>query len=172
MQEDFIGGHVKKTLPDRPAMPGYGISTDNEGLLEWPWLSGAMRPARNYWIITARPDHLPHATPVWGVWVDEVFYFCCGQKSQKARNIAANPNVVVHLESGDDVVILEGVLELIKDKGIYPGLSEEYLRKYDFDPFGEHGVQPGDPLYALRVKKAYAWREKDFPKSATRWKFE
>jgi hypothetical protein len=159
------------TTPNRPDMPGYGISTGNEGMLEWPWLSSAMRSARNYWVVTVRPNHLPHASPVWGVWVDDVFYFGCGQKSQKARNIAANPNVVVHLESGDEVVILEGILELISDKGMFPRLSDEYKRKYNFDPIGENGVQPDDPFFSLKVRKAYAWHEKDFPQSATRWKF-
>jgi Pyridoxamine 5'-phosphate oxidase len=156
---------------DRPDMPGYGISTDDAGMLDWPWVSRAMQSAKNYWIITTRPDSLPHASPVWGLWVDEVFYFSCGRKSQKARNIATNPNVVVHLESGDEVVILEGTLKIISDIGIFPRLSKEYKRKYDFDPFDENGGQPNDPFYALKVRKAYAWREKDFPKSATRWRF-
>lgn len=162
---------MNNTAPDRPDMPGYGITTDNEGLLDWAWLSSTMQSARNYWIITVRPDHLPHATPVWGVWVEEVFYFGCGKGSQKARNIAANPNIVVHLESGDEVVIIEGKLERVTDSGTFTRLSEEYKVKYDFDPFGENGVHPDDPFYTLKVRKAYAWREKDFPKSATRWKF-
>ena len=157
--------------PDRPDMPGYGISTDPDGMLDWPWVSHALGTARNYWILTVRPDHLPHATPVWGLWVDEVFYFSCGEDSQKARNIAANPNAVVHLESGDEVVILEGTLERVTDKALFPRLGEAYRRKYDFDPFDESGVGAGSPFFSLKVRKAYAWREKNFPKSATRWKF-
>lgn len=162
---------MKKPASDRPNMPGYGISTDNNGLLDWARLNKAMQSARNYWIITVRPNNLPHATPVWGLWVDEVFYFSCGKNSQKARNIAVNPNVIVHLESGDEVVILEGTLKIVTDTGIFPRLSEEYKHKYDFDPFGENAGKPNDPFYALNVRKAYAWREKDFPNSATRWKF-
>jgi len=154
---------------DRPDMPGYGLSTDDAGMLDWPWLSHAMGSARNYWIITVRPDRRPHATPVWGLWVDEVFYFGCDQKSQKTRNIAANPRVVVHLESGDDVVILEGTLERVAQEA-FPRLREEYIRKYNFDPFGVDGSD--NPFFSLKVRKAYAWREKDFPKSATRWKFK
>jgi hypothetical protein len=46
---------MNKPAPDRPDMPGYGISTDNGGLLDWSRLSGAMQSARNYWIITVRP---------------------------------------------------------------------------------------------------------------------
>jgi hypothetical protein len=163
---------MDNTTPGRPDMPGYGISTNDEGMLDWKWASRAMQSSRNYWIISTRPDGLPHATPVWGLWIDEVFYFSCGKKSQKARNIAANPNIVVHLESGDEVVILEGMLEIVSDTGMFPRLSEEYKQKYDFDPFGENGGLPDDPFYTLKVRKAYAWREKDFPKSATRWKFD
>ena len=48
---------------------------------------------------------------------------------RKGRNLAENPNVAVHLESGDDVVILEGVAEVVTD----PGLVE---RLFVFPPAG------------------------------------
>ena len=36
----------------------------------------------------------------------------------KGRNLAENPNVAVHPESGDDVVILEGVAGVVTDPGL------------------------------------------------------
>lgn len=45
---------------------------------------------------------------MWGVWLDGVLYFGTGAGSVKARNLAANPALVVHLESGDKAVIMEG----------------------------------------------------------------
>jgi hypothetical protein len=36
--------------------------------------------------------------PVWGVWMEEAFYFSCGQASRKARNLALNPACVVGCE--------------------------------------------------------------------------
>jgi len=58
-------------------------------------------------------DGLPHAVPVWGVWVDGALYFGTDRRSRKARNLATNQGAVVHLESGDDAVILEGFAEEI-----------------------------------------------------------
>lgn len=67
--------------------------------------------ARNYWVVTTRSDGKPHSVPVWSIWLDETFYFGTDRRSRKGRNLATNPGLVVHLESGDDVVILEGVAE-------------------------------------------------------------
>ncbi len=77
--------------PTRPDMPGYGIHLGGEGMLPWSHVSERMSAARNYWIGTTRPDGRPHATPVWGVWVDETFYFGTGERSRKGRNLAADP---------------------------------------------------------------------------------
>jgi len=39
------------------------------------------------------------------------FYFGGGPQTVWARNLARSPQIVVHLESGDEVVILEGTAE-------------------------------------------------------------
>jgi general stress protein 26 len=159
--------------PDRPNMPDYGIldASSGSGLMSWSRLSDQMSKARNYWIITTRPNGRPHATPVWGVWLDEVFYFGMGARSRKARNIESNPWIVVHLESGDDVVILEGTVERITDQTTLAHIDEVYAAKYNFHPLGDETKQLDNPFYALHPHKAYSWLEKDFPGSATRWQF-
>ena len=154
----------------RPTMPGYGLlpAAEGEGLLSWEWVSRRMAAARNYWICTTRPDGRPHAAPVWGVWVDDTFFFGTGEQSRKGRNLAHNPAVVVHLESGDEVVVLEGEA---RRRPISPAVQKQvaaaYKEKYDFDAFGENGEAP----YSLQIHVAFAWREHDFPGSATRWVF-
>jgi nitroimidazol reductase NimA-like FMN-containing flavoprotein (pyridoxamine 5'-phosphate oxidase superfamily) len=55
-----------------------------------------MSGTRDYWVATVRP----HAVPVWGVWLDGTFHFGGGRRTRKARNLAANPHLMVHLESG------------------------------------------------------------------------
>jgi general stress protein 26 len=65
----------------------------------------------------------PHATPVSGVWIEGGFYFGTGTGSRKARNLAKNQHLVVHLESGDEVVILEGVAEEVADPASLDGAS-------------------------------------------------
>ena len=139
----------------RPGMQGYGISADEvDGMLTWAWVSEQMAAARNYWVCTTRPEERPHAVPVWGVWLDEALYFSTGKTSRKTKNIEHNPNVTVHLESGDEVVIFEGVLERVTDVGLLTRIPEPYHAKYDFKP--ELSDLDGDPTYVLRPQKLLA----------------
>jgi general stress protein 26 len=152
-------------------MPGYGIldAASGSGLLPWSWLSERMASSRNYWVASARPDGRPHVMPVWGVWVDDVFYFGTGRRSRKARNLEANPSVVVHLESGDEVVILEGVLEEVREAMALDRYAEAYDAKYAFRP---DTADPDSLTLALLPTKAFGWIEQDYPGSATRWQFD
>src|ERR687898_1014383 len=94
---------------DRPQMPdGYGVPETDEGLLSWSWAEERLAAARNYWFSTTRPDGRPHAMPAWAVWLDGVLYFEGSPETRRARNLATNPSLAVHLENGDQVVVLEG----------------------------------------------------------------
>ena len=158
--------------PERPGIvEGYGISSDEAGLLPWSYVAERMETSRNYWIGTTRPDGRPHAAPVWGVWLDEAFYFGTDRRSRKARNLRANPEIVVHLESGDDCVILEGVAEEVGDPALRRRVGEVYAAKYGIDAVGDAG-DAGPPVYALRPRVAFAWTESSFPETATRWRFD
>ena len=153
---------------DRPHMPGYGLQppTPEAGLLPWRFISEKMATARNYWLVTANLTGKPQAAPVWGIWVEEQFYFSTGKDSRKARNLTTNLHLVLHLESGDEVVILEGKVEVLPD-----GPKFEFLDQVYFSKYGVH-LTTDNPVYQLVVVKAMAWREHDFPTSATRWRFE
>lgn len=152
----------------RPYMPGYGIVPENEGagLLPWSFVEERMTAARNYWIASTRPDGRPHTAPVWGLWHAGSFYFSTGQGSRKGQNLDANPAVSVHLESGDEVVILEGEVAEFDEKEELKALDKAYRKKYGLEMQG-----PG-VIYKLDLRTAFAWREKDFPQSATRWTFD
>jgi len=67
------------------------------------------------WIATTRPDGQPHSRPVWGVWLDITFYFSTG--SLATQNLAAQSAITVHLESGNEVVIIEGTAQQVT--GLY-----------------------------------------------------
>ena len=47
--------------------------------------------------------------PVWGVWLDDAFFFSTGRKSRKGQNLAANPACTVANDDGEEAVIVEGV---------------------------------------------------------------
>jgi general stress protein 26 len=149
-------------------MPGYGIAAETEGtgLLPWSFVEERMAASRNYWIASTRPDGHPHVAPVWGLWHEGKCYFSTGEDSIKGQNLASNPHVSVHLESGDEVVILEGEVNEVTDKATLSSLDTAYNKKYGLDMQG-----PG-VIFALDARKAFAWREADFPTSATRWIFD
>jgi hypothetical protein len=147
----------------------YRIAKTAAGQLSWKRATEHLRRARNYWVSSTRPDGRPHAMPLWGVWLDGAFYFGTDRRSRKARNLAANPALVVHLESGDDTVILEGRAELVSDATLLSRIDGAYLAKYRLRLLGH----PGElGVYRLRPQLAFAWREKDFNRSATRWRFD
>lgn len=154
----------------RPYMQDYGIAEGKQGLMSWDWVREQMANSRNYWICSTRLDGRPHAAPVWGIWLDDTLYFSTGRTSLKGRNLAANPAVVVHLESGDNAVILEGVVEEVTDTALYPRIAETYAAKYPpFRP--DPASDSGAIWYALRPSVAFGWLEPDFPNTATRWEF-
>jgi hypothetical protein len=113
-------------------------------------------------------DGRPHATPVWGVWVEGTLYFGTSRGPHKGRNLATNPALTVHLESGDDVVIIEGMVEEVTDRASLAAVDAAYQAKYGIS-VGEAGNEV--VWYVLRPETAYVWLESDFPNTATRWCF-
>lgn len=157
------------TVPrtERPQIPDYGISKSKTGLLPWKWAVKTLTESREYWIVTVRPDGRPHAMIIWGLWFDGAFWFGTGSKTQKARNLARNPNCVVGTQNAAEAVILEGVAELITDAAIRKKLEPTSLRKY-----GMSGGGSSEPLYRVRPRRVFGLIEKSFPKTATRWTFD
>jgi hypothetical protein len=148
----------------RPHFPeSYGISEESAGLLDWSWAVERLTKSRNYWIVTAGADGRPLAAPVWGLWLEEALVFGTSPESRKGKNLVRDPRVVVHLESGDEVVILEGSIERAS---IDHRIADVYKAKYDFRP------EPGEGWFWLRPSVALAWLENDYSKTATRFTFD
>jgi hypothetical protein len=158
--------HQRQPIPSRPYIPDYGIPETEEGMLDWRHVVERMASPRNYWVSTTRPDGRPHVVPVWGVWVDEVFYHGGGPDTRKARNLAENPAMAVHLESGDEVVIIEGVAKKLTPENADPALLEKIDDAYE----AKYGMRHGTPVWALEPQVAFAWTK--YPDDVTRWRFE
>jgi PPOX class probable F420-dependent enzyme len=160
-----------RPTPDRPSFaPSYGVDRSVRGeMLGWDEARDRLTESKNYWVCTTRPDGRPHVAPVWGLWMDEAFFFSTDAASVKGRNLTARPDVAVHLESGDDVVIVEGRAEPVSDPGTLERMMDAYDQKYAirFDP-----ADPNYAVYVVRPSTAYAWSEKSFPTSTTRWRFD
>ena len=136
-----------------------------------------LRAALTYWIATTRPDGRPHSMPVWGVWVDDALWF--GTDGQKARNLAHEPYAVAHVESAEDVAIVEGPVERLPIAETPAAVSAAYRDKYvdpeSGEPFVLVSVGDYDPkaaLYVLRPQIGHAWVEGAFVETQTRWTFE
>lgn len=161
---------VQKT--GRPKMPdGYGVPEKDDTLLPWSYVEERMTPARNYWIVTAGRDGRPAATPVWGVWLDGRLYFDGSPTTRRGRNIRANANTVVHLESGDEVVILEGqttILDGAPERALAERVAAAYTDKYKefgYSPTPDQWDQGG--LFIFTPSVVMGWSQ--FPQNVTRW---
>jgi len=158
----------KRPAADRPFAPGYGIAgaKDGKGLLPWTWVDRKMTRCHTFWLATVYAGQSrPHVMPVWGVWLDDAFFFSTGRKSRKGQNLAANPACTVTNDDGEEAVIIEGEAKQVKDATLLERVAAAYKKKYKMDPRGM-----GEPIFEVKPSKVFAFIEKSFPKTATRWK--
>lgn len=142
--------------------------------LSWARVERRLQNAENYWVATTRPDGRPHSMPVYGLWHDSAFWFATGRHSVKGRNITASPHAVVHLESGDDVVIAEGCAAEVTDPAAIAAVVPPLAGKYGIAP---EEMTVGDPgsdaaLYVLRPRVVQAWLEGALPETHSRWQLD
>lgn len=150
---------------------GYGIAQNPDGLLTWEWVSTRMEKSRNYWIATTRPTGNPHIAPVWGVWLENYLYFGGHPDARRTRNLRQNPNLIAHLESGDEVVILEGVMDEIMDLETKQKIGNASAQKYHLPELATPESLDGAIYVRVKPKVVLAWLEQDYPNTATRWEF-
>jgi nitroimidazol reductase NimA-like FMN-containing flavoprotein (pyridoxamine 5'-phosphate oxidase superfamily) len=152
----------------RPSLPAmYGIPDSEEGLLAWGDVVQRLEAARNYWLASARPDGRPHVVAIWGMWLDDAFYCSGAPETRWLCDIAANPAVALHLESGDQVVIVEGQMALFApDSDLAARLNQASQAKYDmaYDP-----IDTSEPIWRIQPHTVLAWTH--FPADATRFRF-
>jgi hypothetical protein len=149
---------------------GYGLggAPADGSALPWSDVVNWLLAARNYWLCTTRSDGRPHAMPVWGLWTDDAIWFSTDPTSVKGRNLIARPEAVIHLESGDEVCVLEGRVERVRDQDALGRFDDLYEAKYDVRP-SSMGESSG--VFVLAPTVALVWTEADFPTTATRFQF-
>ena len=159
---------------DRPFAPGYGIvgAEDGKGLLPWAWVAKKMSNCRTFWLATIHTglhagQGRPHVMPVWGVWLDDAFFFSTGRKSRKGQNLAANPACTITNDDGEEAVVAEGVATQVQveDAAALERIATAYQKKYKMDP-----RSMGEPIFRVQPSRVFGFVEKTFPQSATRWK--
>ena len=154
----------------RPHMPGYGMMFQEEWkALPWSWAVERLSTAHNYWAATTRKDGRPHVMPVWGIWLNGMFYFSTRRRSRKSRNLAANPSCVICPEGASEAVILEGLTEELNDSIVRREVREAYKKKYDSDL----DSYSADPIYAVQPRVVFGLVESSdkIRGNPTRWRF-
>src|SRR6202165_3167309 len=153
---------------DRPFAPGYGIvgAEDGKGLLSWAWVARKINNCRTFWLATIHAGRArPHVMPVWGVWLDDAFFFSTGRKSRKGQNLAANPACTITNDDGEEAVIVEGLATQATDAAELERIATAYKKKYKMDP-----RSMGEPIFRVQPSRVFGFVEKTFPQSATRWR--
>ncbi|MCY3991968.1 MAG: pyridoxamine 5'-phosphate oxidase family protein [Caldilineaceae bacterium] len=159
----------------RPNLGASGPLEYSSDMLSWDFVDRRMRDSLNYWIASAGSDCRPHSVPVWGAWLEDVFYFV--GTGRKVRNLRANPQAVVHLESGDEVVLIEGRFEEIsrENRELLQLVDDEFIRKYETYRPSEYlddrskSSFPPEGLFAIFPQLVIAWS--GMASDATRWRF-
>jgi hypothetical protein len=161
---------------DRPWL--YGRSGLDPVLLPWRWARHRLETARGYWVSSTRLDGGPHARPIWGVWLEESFWFSTG--SLAAGHLPEHPTVTLHLGSTSEVVIVEGTAAPIGDAERLRPAVVAYNVKYewDYDP-NEPDTWSPESWFVVRPEVVFGWVVDDsgrdggaaFHATATRWRF-
>lgn len=138
--------------------------------LPWPWVDRRLAEAGTYWVVPRGGGAAPHARPVWGLWEAGHLHLSIGSPAVAAA-LATDPAVTVHLDSGTDVVVLEGVAAApapTVDAGPLARYEAKYTYTYDV---AEHGG-----FTAVAPTAVVAWRARgvaggDGFHQAGRWTF-
>jgi hypothetical protein len=165
---------VEQPAVSRPDMPdGYGIPQSADGVLAWADVEARLIASKYYWLASVRPDGRPHSVPRWGVWVGGRFYYDGAPTTRHARNVEHNPACTLTLESGAEVVIVEGESHATRaDPDELGRMISAAFSKYHPDYAPEADAWSDDSGGGLRVitpTRALAWLS--FPSDCTRFTF-
>jgi hypothetical protein len=156
---------------DRPAIPPeYGTAKATD-FLDWTVLERRLSDARVYWLATVGPTGRPRVRPIDGLFLDGILYVGGSPETRWVRELAANPYVAVHLDGVDDVLVLDGVAEILRsvDEALAERLaaaSNEKFPEYDMTP----AVYRARGAIAIRPRKVVAWT--DISRNPTRILFD
>lgn len=158
-------------------MSAYGVDQPGWVALPWSWAAERLVPNRSYWLVTVSGTGRPHALPVWGVWdeAEHRFAFSCPPGSRKARNLAADPRVVVTADDTVECVSVEGRAVEVSDEERLATWIERYLAKYQpLAPELDERFLRENRFLELEPERAFGVieRNEEFSARATRWVFD
>ena len=156
---------------DRPEIPAeYGVAKATDWV-EWGHVEERLTAARVYWVATVGPTGRPRVRPLDGLYVDGVLYVGGSPQTRWIQELAANPQVSVHLDTLEgDVVIVEGDAAVLQEND---DVFASRMAAVSNAKYPEYGMTPemyrGPGPIAIRPRKVIAWT--DFLKDPTRFRF-
>lgn len=160
-------------------MADYGVPEDDDGLLPWSWAERRLMGSRNFWVATANAQARPQLMPVWGVWMTnpDRFWFGCSPRSRKARNMRANPLVVVAPTDTVEVVSIEGRAVETTDGDISDAIDAFFVKygpEMNTDRAGVEEFLTSEASFEVTPERGFGIieRAEDFAQRATRWRWD
>ena len=156
----------------RPIFPK-GYVDNPASFVDWGWVSDQLTESKNYWLCSIRPDGRPHVVPRWGAFIDNKLYYDGSPETRHARNIINNPSVSLHLESGTQVIIMEGESHPAgkPETEFAKTLSETIGNKYRDQGYAPEPNQWDEGgLYVFTPRQCIAWTV--FYENPTKFIFE
>lgn len=156
----------------RPKLPK-GYADNPTAYVDWKWVEAQLIEAKNYWLCSVRPDGRPHVVPRWGAFIDSKLYYDGSPETRHAQNIMENSQVSLHLESGNQVVIMDGSSRTAGKP------APEFARSLAEDIGGKYADQGYSPeptqwdeggLYVFTPRQCIAWTS--FYENPTKFVFE
>jgi hypothetical protein len=148
----------------------YGAPSD-QAPLAWSWVEEQLETAGTYWLVAQTAGH-PHPRPVWGIWHGRRLHLSVGSPTLR-RSVDRDPMVTVHLDSGTDVVLVEGTAGRTTEGGTPSAVIDAYNAKYNWDyqvaEYGELVVV--EPLRILAWRTA-GWAGRDSFQATGSWHFD
>ena len=138
----------------------------------WTEVASRFDQARNAWFGTVDSAGAPHSVPIWTAVIGDVIYVFGERRSVKFRNLATNPRVVLHLESGDEVVIVRGSASDVGAPADVPEVVAAFAAKYT-EADDEQWLPDVDPavdvVASIEPAVALLWSSDDFYASKRHW---
>lgn len=162
---------MKTPTITRPKFPP-GYVDKPTSYLTWDWVAAKLTESKNYWLCSVRPDGRPHVVPRWCVYVDGKIYYDGSPETRHARNLESNPNVSLHLESGSEAIILEGIAEPAGKPSADLGknLSQAYKKYKVMGYVPKPDAWDKGGLFVFTPRQCIAWS--NFTQDPTKFVFE
>lgn len=149
--------------------------------LPWSWVEEELQAERNFWLATITADGKPQARPLWGVWHQGRLTMSIGGVGLTRTSGRNGIPATMHLDSAENVVIIEGELEPVIRPGREGGtfdLGEELVPVLELwnAKYGKGWTPEKHAVnMLLHPRKVMAWREgedREGPDAAGKWVFD